>query len=361
VCAPHLKVQAFVETSMNIALFALAAVMIVGGIVSVIQGFPFVRLESGLAMTIAGATTASAGAVVLGLAVVAGRLRGLERAVREAPPAPQSAPPAETGLALPGAADPSAALRARPSLAATAASLGAGLGAGAGAGLGAGAGIGAGIGAGLGAGAGLAGAASTRPGLEPTFFDPAPPAPEPSAAEPLLPNLLPADAPHDRPEPRIPEPDFADVAPGPETRATEDDLFDVPAPKPPQEPVPVPVPEPAPALGSAPRFVEAEAQPHRAPDPVPPPPSAIAAAEVVDAPAEKPEPTPEPPAAEPTAPVAEEPQVVGTYASGGNTYVMYSTGVIEADTPRGRFTFGSLDELKAFVEAGGETDSRGAA
>ena len=111
-CAPHLKVQAFVEKSMSIALFALAAVMIVGGIVSVIQGFPFVRLESGLAMTIAGATTASAGAVVLGLAVVAGRLRGLERAVREAPPAPQSAPPAETGLALPGAADPSAALRA---------------------------------------------------------------------------------------------------------------------------------------------------------------------------------------------------------------------------------------------------------
>ena len=45
---------------MSIALFALAAVMIVGGIVSVIQGFPFVRLESGLAMTIAGATTASA-------------------------------------------------------------------------------------------------------------------------------------------------------------------------------------------------------------------------------------------------------------------------------------------------------------
>lgn len=338
-CAPHLKVQAFVETSMNIALFALAAVMIVGGIVSVIQGFPFVRLESGLAMTIAGATTASAGAVVLGLAVVAGRLRGLERAFREAPLAPQSAPKAETGLALPGAADPGAAQRARPSLAATAASLGAGLG----------------------AGAGLAGAASTRPGLEPTFFDPAPPAPEPSAAEPLLPNLLPADAPHDRPEPRIPEPHLADVAPEPETRATEDDLFDVPAPAPKPHLEPVSVPEPAPALESAPRFVEAEAQPHRAPAPVPPPPSAIVAAEVVDAPAEKPEPTPEPPAVEPTAPVAEEPQVVGTYASGGNTYVMYSTGVIEADTPRGRFTFGSLDELKAFVEAGGETDSRGAA
>lgn len=328
-CAPHLKVQAFVETSMNIALFALAAVMIVGGIVSVIQGFPFVRLESGLAMTIAGATTASAGAVVLGLAVVAGRLRGLERAFREARPATPSFPPAETGLAPGGAADPSAAQRARPSLAATAASLGAGLG----------------------AGAGLGGAASTRPGLEPTFFDPAPPSPEPSAAEPLLPNLLPADAPHDRPEPHIPEPRIADAAPDPETRATENDLFDGPAP--------APAPEPAPE--SAPRFKEAEAEPRRAPDPVPPHPSAIETAEFVGVPEDKPEPSPEAPAAESTPPVAEEPQVVGTYASGGNTYVMYSTGVIEADTPRGRFTFGSLDELKAFVEAGGETDSRGAA
>jgi hypothetical protein len=63
----------------------------------------------------------------------------------------------------------------------------------------------------------------------------------------------------------------------------------------------------------------------------------------------------------PVAPVEPEPQVVGTYASGGNTYVMYSTGVIEADTPRGRYTFASLDELKAFVEAGGENDARGAA
>ena len=50
-----------------------------------------------------------------------------------------------------------------------------------------------------------------------------------------------------------------------------------------------------------------------------------------------------------------------TCGSGGNTYVMYSTGVIEADTPRGRYTFASLDELKAFVEAGGENDARGAA
>jgi hypothetical protein len=60
-------------------------------------------------------------------------------------------------------------------------------------------------------------------------------------------------------------------------------------------------------------------------------------------------------------PVEPELQVVGTYASGGNTYVMYSNGSIEAETPRGRFSFNSLDELKAFVDAGGESESRGAA
>jgi hypothetical protein len=57
---------------------------------------------------------------------------------------------------------------------------------------------------------------------------------------------------------------------------------------------------------------------------------------------------------------AEERHAVGSYASGANTYVMFSDGSIEADTPRGRFTFGSLDELKSFVNAGGE-EARGAA
>lgn len=49
-----------------------------------------------------------------------------------------------------------------------------------------------------------------------------------------------------------------------------------------------------------------------------------------------------------------EPAVVGTYASGGNTYVMYSDGSIRAETPSGLYRFDSLDELKAFIAAGGE-------
>ncbi len=41
------------------ALFALAAAMAIGGCAAVIQGFPYVRLESGLAMVIAGSVAAS--------------------------------------------------------------------------------------------------------------------------------------------------------------------------------------------------------------------------------------------------------------------------------------------------------------
>ena len=48
------------------------------------------------------------------------------------------------------------------------------------------------------------------------------------------------------------------------------------------------------------------------------------------------------------------PSIVGTYNSGGNAYVMYSDGSIEAETPTGRYRFESLDELKHFIAAGGE-------
>jgi hypothetical protein len=47
--------------------------------------------------------------------------------------------------------------------------------------------------------------------------------------------------------------------------------------------------------------------------------------------------------------------IVGTYTSGDNTYVMFSNGSIEAQTPRGVFNFDSLDELKSFIASGGES------
>jgi hypothetical protein len=51
---------------------------------------------------------------------------------------------------------------------------------------------------------------------------------------------------------------------------------------------------------------------------------------------------------------AAPPTVVGTYNSGGNFYIMYSDGSIEAETPAGKFRFNSLDELKDFIAAGGD-------
>lgn len=115
--------------------------------------------------------------------------------------------------------------------------------------------------------------------------------------------------------------------------------------------------------------------PHRpAPDPI-----AAAMAErspeddlfaAPDAPPQQPAPAPEPPALRPGLDAAPDPEpdakpetrtVVGRYASGGNTYVMFEDGSIEAETPQGRFTFASLDELKAFVDGGGESGARGAA
>ncbi len=63
---------------------------------------------------------------------------------------------------------------------------------------------------------------------------------------------------------------------------------------------------------------------------------------------------PPPSAAEEPAPPAQraERTLAATYASGENTYFMYSDGTIEAETPIGRFRFVSMDELRVFVETG---------
>lgn len=50
--------------------------------------------------------------------------------------------------------------------------------------------------------------------------------------------------------------------------------------------------------------------------------------------------------------------VVGQYASGGNSYVMYADGSIHAETPTGEHRFSSLDELRSFVAAGGERSAQ---
>lgn len=288
---------------MVVALLALSLVMILGGVAAVVQGFPYVRLESGLAMVIGGSTAASAGVILLGLSAVVDRLRRVQRAVirlREegfrqqgqgallspVPPPVEAAPwlghPSDPVLSAPPVEAPSA-------------------GAPAGA-------------------AGLAGLSlgAIRPGgrgTEPVFEDPAPVVEDRKEAEPLLPDLLP-EAP---------------------SRREDEDLFAAePASSTPEPRLPL-----AEGLGLRPAL--------DLPVESPPAPEPVAAAEPAKAEKHEETPAPEP-----------ERHAVGSYASGANTYVMFSDGSIEADTPRGRFTFGSLDELKTFVNAGGE-ETRGAA
>ncbi|ABY31686.1 hypothetical protein [Methylorubrum extorquens] len=330
---------------MVVALLALSSVMILGGVAAVVQGFPYVRLESGLAMVIGGSTAASAGVVLLGLTAIVYRLRRLHTAVeslREASPQPSIPAAVPAGVVpweasapeAPAFTAPEVSPPERPSLA------GMGL-AGAGA-------------------AGLAGLSigALRPGArgaEPVFEDPAPSAePQPSAAEPLLPDLLPEAAP---------------------PRASDDDLFRMPEPAHEPEratsfPEPEPVTLPNPVAEERDEARIAAQTPAAEPiglrsfldDPAPAP--------VTETPSEPEAVTPAPQEIaaqetraqepEPEASAPEERHAVGSYASGANTYVMFSDGSIEADTPRGRFTFASLDELKTFVNAGGE-EARGAA
>jgi hypothetical protein len=66
------------------------------------------------------------------------------------------------------------------------------------------------------------------------------------------------------------------------------------------------------------------------------------------------DPQPSKPAPPPAVPAVKS-TVIGTYTSGGNRYVMFADGSIEAETPDGTFTFSSLDELKEFIAAGGES------
>ncbi|MCX8255424.1 MAG: hypothetical protein OTI36_15695, partial [Beijerinckiaceae bacterium] len=72
-----------------------------------------------------------------------------------------------------------------------------------------------------------------------------------------------------------------------------------------------------------------------------------------EAPAAAHEPAPEPVAEAPsTAPETPEGNlsVIGRYDSDGTSYVMYSDGSIEAQSESGVFRFGSMAELKAFIE-----------
>ena len=237
---------------MIIALYIVAFAMVGGGLAALVQGLPYIMVERGWAMVIAGTVAASGGAVLAGIAVAAGRLGRIQdelSSLRERTGRPDGALP-ETRLVSP---EP----RASPSLP--------------------GAGVGEESAAGLDFPAGELGSRAAVIA----------PSPSPEARGPIA---------------TAPAGDAGPPAPAPETRIATA------------------------AERPAPLEREAAASP------------------------------PEPPRPDPPAP-AEEPTVIGTYSSGGNSYVMFSDGSIQADTPTGAYRFKSLDELKDFIAAGGEGET----
>ena len=54
--------------------------------------------------------------------------------------------------------------------------------------------------------------------------------------------------------------------------------------------------------------------------------------------------------AEPVSTLVEGPTVVGRYESGGASYVLFSDGTIEVETEMGTHRFGSMEELKTYID-----------
>ncbi|TNC11769.1 hypothetical protein FF100_18515 [Methylobacterium terricola] len=316
-------------------MFVLALLMLIGGLAAMVQGIPFVRLEVGWTMVIAGTVGASAGAVLLGITAVVARLGRIERALagrgadhpvparpipehpipERAAPVPAFTAPAasETGAA------PIRALRGEPAL---------------------------------------------PPVLPPIPFPAVtPPAPEPRPAEPTG---------HDGGAALAAGAGLAVGLAASELRLTRAEDTDPPA-----EP-----PEPTHGAMTPRELAHPELAPHdlahREPyppveeprfemgashdEPASPPPHVLQAAEPPPPPPPPADPAPPPPPAEEEFLPDEPPgkTVIGTYDSGGNTYTMYADGTIDAETPAGRFHFASIEELKAFRSAGGEGAARSA-
>ncbi|WP_262027517.1 hypothetical protein [Microvirga sp. Mcv34] len=315
---------------MIIALLALAFAMIVGGLFAALFGWDIVLVERGWTMVIAGSVTAASGALLLGITAVVAKLAKIEKRL----------------LRLQAGFDEDAVLETpkslkEPSLAA------------------------------LSGGAMAGHAADSAPeegervdelqATLPLFEgeDRREPAEEdvnvaawpeqPQVAEPVVPfppRPAPSPAPiHDEDEPDMKVPDFllADRVRDEEEEPRVIDVSDLYHRN--QD-----APEPAPARQDHDERDEARE---------------LAAESLTES---EPEPEPEPEVAPDAEREGEEeleaapdashpPVVVGTYNSGDNKYVMFSDGSIEAQTPSGVFRFQSLDELKAFIAAGGEGGS----
>lgn len=319
---------------MVVALFALAAAMILGGLTAVAQGYDIVLLERGWTLVISGSVCATGGALLLGLAAIVSRLNRIR---------------AELVKAAERMAQPELDLPAGPPLN----PLGA-------------------VSAGL-----LAGGAT----------DSGTPAGAPDESQPTLPLFMRRDHDEDTAPAASRDQSAADEEPDPEDEPAPPGRDDARKPR-------LTLPRylfggrdadrrsgaddtsselARPGEGpERPAFViddldddeddRGEAASQASQGPIFPPVGPGADDAARPGPAAPPatleasrEAEPEPEVDRTPDAASEGPRtVVGTYNSGDNRYVMFSDGSIEAETPDGVFRFGSLDELKEFIASGGE-------
>lgn len=354
---------------MVVALYLVAFAMVLGGGGALVRGAPFLNMDWGSTLVLAGTIAASCGALLAGFAAAAARLQRLEREVvlaREqvasawlAAPAPFADPvfgaASAAGAGPPHVPEPRPGFPGAPGVEARYGEMWAApdLGPPAEVRL-----------------AGAALVSGPPPGIAHAAQDPdAVRAADPPGREragdpgtgPAGPDLLaqprrelsiserlaalreaaPARPARVGPRPEVVEPSVPRAEPAPSAGDG-----DAPTPLP-AEPGPAPgpaaaraIPDPDVGPGLAiplvPEVVHADRET--------PPESAAAPASAT-----------EPSETAPTPPGPGEPPVeIGRYASGGNSYVMFSDGTIEAETPTGHYRFTSLDQLKEFIASGGE-------
>ena len=185
--------------------------------------------------------------------------------------------------------------------------------------------------------------------VHPAVAEPAPPYPEDRGLQPLDAAALASDAApaHDEPhhaalevqaspveEPAAPVEPAEVLHPPPDAHppaagTDDDDYRDLLGPVP-------GAPEPAAAAPMAhdPAAHDPAAPVAAAPDPAAPDPAAAL----------------DHPPADPADPQLPPPAVIGRYEADGTTYTMFSDGSIEARSPEGVYRFGSMAELKSFIE-----------
>jgi hypothetical protein len=328
---------------MVVALLALAAAMIVGGLVAVVQGYDIVLLERGWTLVISGSVCATGGALLLGLSTVLSRLGRIQAELvktRERM--------SEAGPALPPspALDPLAAVSS-------------------------------------GLLDGRAGEARPQPSYPSDEAEPSLPpfmrrnreiedeiedenelaadaVPTRDADQAPIPNLPEAPARNDNRGPRLNLPRY--LFGGRTSTPAEPKARDADFPR--LDPADD-LDEPDFGLGRIERGSDASESegaksrlfPSATQDEPPAgerPASSFPAVSPVRSESER-DAEPEPGDTENAPSIADGPRtVVGTYNSGDNRYVMFSDGSIEAETPDGMFRFDSLEELKEFIASGGE-------